>query len=409
MNLKNLKGDIFGGVTAGIVALPLALAFGVQSGLGAIAGLYGAIALGLLSALLGGTRTQISGPTGPMTVVSASFVAMAIAKFGGIESAWGIIVLCFLLAGLFQVVFGLLKIGEYVKYIPYPVLSGFMTGIGVIIIALQIFPALGLASPSKIIDVFRELPSSVAHCNLMSLLFTAGSILIIYIFPRISKVVPGALIALLLTSAAAWLLKIDVPLIGEIPSGLPSLKISSLSSLGLADLHYVIFPAIALAGLGAIDSLLTSVVADNMTRTKHNSNKELIGQGIGNMAAALLGGLPGAGATMRTVVNVNSGGKTRVSGVIHALLLLLILLGLGKYVAFIPIAALAGVLISVGISIIDLKGLKNIFKIPRSDAFILILVIILTVFVDLLQAVGIGMVLASLVFMKKASKFINEK
>jgi len=408
MIFKNLKGDIFGGVTAGIVALPLALAFGVQSGLGAIAGLYGAIALGLLSAILGGTKTQISGPTGPMTVVSASFVAVAIAKFGGIESAWGIIVLCFLLAGLFQVLFGLLKIGEYVKFIPYPVLSGFMTGIGVIIITLQIFPALGLPSPTKIIEVFKELPAAIAQCNPMSLLFTAGSILIIYIFPRITKVVPGALIALLLTSAAAWLFKLDVPLIGEIPSGLPSLKISSLASLNLADLRYVIFPAIALAGLGAIDSLLTSVVADNMTRTKHNSNKELIGQGLGNMVAALLGGIPGAGATMRTVVNINSGGRTRISGIIHALFLLLILLGLGKYVAYIPIAALAGVLISVGISILDVKGLKNIFKIPKSDAFILILVIILTVFVDLLQAVGIGMVLASLVFMRKASIMVEE-
>lgn len=408
MNLKNLKGDIFGGVTAGIVALPLALAFGVQSGLGAIAGLYGAIALGILSAILGGTKTQISGPTGPMTVVSAAFVATAIAKFGGIESAWGIIILCFLLAGLFQIIFGLLKIGEYVKFIPYPVLSGFMTGIGVIIIALQIFPALGLASPSKIIEVFRELPSAIVQSNPISLLLTAASIVIIYIFPRITKVVPGALVALLLTSAAAWLFKLEVPLIGEIPSGLPSLKLAALSSLELADVRYVIMPAIALAGLGAIDSLLTSVVADNMTRTKHNSNKELIGQGIGNMGAALLGGIPGAGATMRTVVNINSGGRTRISGIIHALFLLLILLGLGTYVAYIPIAALAGVLISVGISIVDVKGLKNIFKIPKSDAFILILVIILTVFVDLLQAVGIGMVLASLVFMKKASLMVEE-
>jgi len=408
MNFKYLKGDIFGGVTAGIVALPLALAFGVQSGLGAIAGLYGAIALGLLSAILGGTKTQISGPTGPMTVVSASFVAMAIAKFGGIESAWGIIVLCFLLAGLFQIVFGLLKIGEYVKFIPYPVLSGFMTGIGVIIILLQIFPALGLASPSKIIEVCRELPSALGQSNPMSLLLTAGSILFIYIFPKISKVVPGALIALLLTSATALIFKLEVPLIGDIPSGFPSIKVSGLASLQLADLRFVIFPAIALAGLGAIDSLLTSVVADNMSRTRHNSNKELIGQGIGNMAAALIGGIPGAGATMRTVVNINSGGKTRLSGIIHALLLLLILLGLGKYVAYIPISALAGVLISVGISILDFNGLKNIFKIPKSDAFILVLVIILTVFVDLLQAVGIGMVLASLVFMKKASIMVEE-
>ncbi len=407
MNLKTLKGDIFGGVTAGIVALPLALAFGVQSGLGAIAGLYGAIALGFFSAILGGTKSQISGPTGPMTVVSAAFIAGAIANFGGIDNAWGVIVLAFLLAGLFQIVFGLLKIGEYVKYIPYPVLSGFMSGIGLIIIVFQFFPALGLESPSKISEVFRELPNAIGHYNLMSILFTSGTIIIIYLFPRITKAIPGALVALLISSATAYLAGLEVPLIGEIPAGLPSLKISALSTLGLSDLSFVIIPAIALAGLGAIDSLLTSVVADNMTRTKHNSNKELIGQGIGNMAASLLGGIPGAGATMRTVVNIKSGGRTRLSGVIHAMFLMLILLGLGKYVAYIPISALAGVLITVGISILDLKGLKNIFKIPRSDALILVLVILLTVFVDLLQAVGIGMVLASLVFMRKASIMVE--
>lgn len=407
MNLKTLKGDIFGGVTAGIVALPLALAFGVQSGLGAIAGLYGAIVLGFFSAILGGTRTQISGPTGPMTVVSAAFVAGAIANYGGIENALGIIVLTFLLAGLFQIVFGLLKIGEYVKYIPYPVLSGFMTGIGLIIIVFQVFPALGLASPSNIAEVFRELPNAIGQCNPLSIFFTAATIIIIYLFPLITKVIPGALVALLATSATAYLVGFEVPLIGEIPAGLPSLKISAFSGLEWSGLSLVILPAIALAGLGAIDSLLTSVVADNMTRTKHNSNRELIGQGIGNMISSLFGGIPGAGATMRTVVNIKSGGRTRLSGVIHALFLLLILLGLGKFVAYIPKAALAGVLITVGISILDLKGLKNLFKIPRSDAFILVLVIVLTVFVDLLQAVGIGMVLASLVFMRKASIMVE--
>ena len=199
MNLKTLKGDIFGGVTAGIVALPLALAFGVQSGLGAIAGLYGAIALGFFSAILGGTKSQISGPTGPMTVVSAAFIAGAIAHFEGIDNAWGVIVLAFLLAGLFQIVFGLLKIGEYVKYIPYPVLSGFMSGIGLIIIVFQFFPALGLTSPSKIPEVFRELPNAIGHYNLMSILFTSGTIIIIYLFPRITKAIPGALVALLIS------------------------------------------------------------------------------------------------------------------------------------------------------------------------------------------------------------------
>ncbi len=405
---KNIKGDIFGGLTAGIVALPLALAFGVQSGLGASAGLYGAMVLGLFAALFGGTNTQISGPTGPMTVVSATVVSMAVARYGNIESAWGIIVITFLLAGAFQILFGVLKIGKYIKYIPYPVLSGFMSGIGVIIIVFQIFPVLGLQSPAKIISVFSQLPDAVNALNMTSMILASATVLIIYLAPKLTKAVPSTLIALLLASVASYLFHLDVPLIGEMPSGLPSLKIAGFANLNFTDISMALIPAVTLAGLGTIDSLLTSVVADNITRTKHNSNKELIGQGIGNMASSLIGGIPGAGATMRTVVNVKSGGQTKLSGVVHALLLMLVVLGLGKYVAFIPLSALAGILITVGIGIVDIKGLKNIAKVPKSDAFILIVVLILTVFVDLLQAVGIGMVMASLIFMRKASEMVEK-
>jgi SulP family sulfate permease len=408
MKFNNIKGDIFGGLTAGIVALPLALAFGVQSGLGASAGLYGAMVLGLLAAIFGGTNTQISGPTGPMTVVSATVVALAISTYGNIDNAWGIIVLTFLLSGAFQVLFGVLKIGKYIKYIPYPVLSGFMSGIGVIIIIFQIFPMLGLASPSKIIDVFIKLPEVINTINYTAVILATVTILIIYLVPKITKVIPSTLIALIVVSLVSFFYNFDIPLIGEMPSGLPSLKISSLLNLQFSDIGFVLLPAITLAGLGTIDTLLTSVVADNITRTKHNSNKELIGQGIGNMAASLIGGIPGAGATMRTVVNVKSGGRTKLSGIIHAFLLILIVLGLGKYVAFIPLSALAGILITVGISIIDTKGLKNIFNISKSDAFILITVLTLTVFIDLLQAVGIGMVLASIIFMRKASDMVEK-
>ncbi len=406
--MKNIKGDIFGGLTAGIVALPLALAFGVQSGLGASAGLYGAMVLGLFAAIFGGTNTQISGPTGPMTVVSATVVSMAIARYGNIENAWGIIVITFLLSGAFQVLFGVLKIGKYIKYIPYPVLSGFMSGIGIIIIVFQIFPVLGLQSPAKIISVFSQLPDAVNGLNITSVLVASVTVLIIYLAPRLTKAVPSTLIALLLASIATYLFHLDVPLIGEMPSGLPSLKIAGLANLNFSDINMALIPAVTLAGLGTIDSLLTSVVADNITRTKHNSNKELIGQGIGNMAASFIGGIPGAGATMRTVVNVKSGGQTKLSGVVHALLLMLVVLGLGKYVAFIPLSALAGILITVGIGIVDIKGLKNIAKVPKSDAFILIVVLILTVFVDLLQAVGIGMVMASMIFMRKASEMVEK-
>jgi SulP family sulfate permease len=408
MKITNLKGNIFGGLTAGIVALPLALGFGVQSGLGASAGLYGAMMLGFFAAIFGGTNTQISGPTGPMTVVSAVTISMAIAKYGSLDTALAVILSTFLLAGVFQIIFGFLKIGKYIKYIPYPVLSGFMSGIGIIIIIFQIFPTLGLTSPTKIIDVFIEFPKALPQVNNVSVYLTIGTIIIIYLLPKITKIVPSTLVALILVTAISYLLKLQIPLIGEMPEGLPTLKFSAFTKLNLSDFNMILIPAITLAGIGAIDSLLTSVVADNITRTKHKSNKELIGQGIGNIASSLIGGIPGAGATMRTVVNINSGGTTKLSGIIHALILLLILLGLGKYVAYIPLSVLAGILITVGIGIIDKRGIKNLFKITKSDAFILVTVLILTVFVDLLQAVGIGMVIASIIFMRKASDMVEK-
>lgn len=408
MKLHHLKGDVFGGITAGIVALPLALAFGVQSGLGASAGLYGAIALGFLAAIFGGTNTQISGPTGPMTIISAMIVSSSIAAYGNMDKAMGLIILTFLLAGIFQIVFGLLKIGKYVKFIPYPVLSGFMTGIGVIIIIFQIFPVLGLSSPIKIIDIILGFPEAVSSISFVSLTLSFTTILIIYLFPLLTKIIPSTLVALITVTIISIVFNFDSPVIGEMATGLPSLKFSSLLGVDFSMLNFALLPALTLAGLGTIDSLLTSVVADNITRTKHNSNKELIGQGIGNMAASIIGGIPGAGATMRTVVNVKSGGLTKLSGIVHAAFLLLILLGLGKYVAYIPLSVLAGVLISVGISIIDIKGLQNILRIPKSDGLILIVVLFLTVFVDLLQAVGIGMVIASFIFMKKASEMVEE-
>lgn len=407
------KGDLFGGITAGIVALPLALAFGVQSGLGAAAGLYGAIALGIVAALLGGTATQISGPTGPMTVVSAVVVLDALAIFGGLESGIGEILSIFLLAGILQILFGVFRIGGYIKYMPYPVISGFMTGIGAIIILLQIFPFLGHPSPKKIIGIFANINEPLAAINVEAVLLGILTIAIIYLLPRLTKAIPSPLAALIIATLLAVWTKMDVPVIGDIPVGLPGLTLgeifSSFAGFGLSHFSHIVAPALTLAALGAIDSLLTSVVADNITKTKHNSNRELIGQGLGNMAAAAIGGLPGAGATMRTVVNINSGGRTRLSGVIHGLLLLIILLGLGPYAGQIPLAVLAGILITVGISIIDYKGFKHLPHIPRTDAVVMVLVLGLTVFVDLLQAVAAGVILASLLFMKKMGEIAEEK
>lgn len=405
---SNIKGDLFGGITAGIVALPLALAFGVQSGMGAIAGLYGAIAIGIFASLFGGTPSQISGPTGPMTVVSAGIIALAIQSAGSLEKGMGIVIITFLLAGVFQILFGVIKIGKYIKYIPYPVISGFMTGIGLIIILLQLYPLIGHASPNKIIDVILQIQTPLSSLNAVSFLLGAGTILIIYLFPFITKAVPSTLVALIVMTLISFFMKLDVPIIGEIPSGLPELQLTKVFSITLKDLGSAIIPAISLAGLGAIDSLLTSVVADNISKTRHNSNRELIGQGIGNMVASIFGGIPGAGATMRTVVNVKSGGRTKLSGMVHGVFLLAIVLGIGPVVSYIPLSVLAGILITVGIGIIDFKGLKDIAYIPKSDAIIIIIVLLLTVFVDLLQAVGIGMVIASILFMKKASDLVEE-
>ena len=399
INNQSLKGDIFGGVTAGIVALPLALAFGVQSGLGAAAGLYGAIGLGIFAALFGGTNTQISGPTGPMTVVSATTIALLIAQKGSLESALPAILLCFVLTGAFMILMGILKLGQYIKYIPYPVVSGFMTGIGVIIIMLQLFPMLGYESPKTIPQILVNIGDPLRDIHYPSLGLTVLTMFIVYIFPKVSKTIPSTLVALISVTVLAWGLSMDVTIIGTIPSGLPNLHFDLFTAI--SDFNLILMPAVTLAALGAIDSLLTSVVADNVTKTSHESNKELVGQGIGNMVAGMIGGIPGAGATMRTLVNINSGGTTKMSGVIHGVFLLLVLLGLSSMAALIPIPVLSGILLTVGISIVDKKGLSHIGKITKTDAIVLIIVLILTVFVDLLQAVAAGMIISSIIFIKQ--------
>lgn len=410
IDTSNLRGDVFGGLTAGVVALPLALAFGLQSGMGAIAGLYGAIVIGIIAAWFGGTPTQISGPTGPMTVVSAVVISTAIDTHGGsLEAALGTIIAIFLLSGAFQILLGVFKIGQYIRYMPYPVVSGFMSGIGVIIIVLQIFPFFGHTSPKKILDIFSQLPDIVNDINLASVSLSLATIATIYLFPRITKLIPSALVALIALTIVSTLMELDVNIIGNIPEGLPALRLDSLANVSFTHPMLIIVPALTLAALGTIDSLLTSIVADNMTKTQHNSNKELIGQGLGNMGAAMIGGIPGAGATMRTVVNINSGGKTRLSGVIHGLALLIVLIGAGTYARLIPLPVLAGILITVGIGIIDYKGIKHIPHVPKTDSVIMLVVLGMTVFDDLLQAVAVGMVLASVLFMKKMSDIVEEK
>ena len=400
---NNLRGDVFGGITAGIVALPLALAFGVQSGAGPVAGLYGAIVLGIFAATFGGTSSQVSGPTGPMTVVAALVVIKAIEEYGSLEAGMGFIICIFLLAGVVQILFGVLKLGTYIKYIPYPVVSGFMSGIGGIIILLQIYPFFGQTSPKKVLDVITNIVDVIPIINWEAMIIASSTIAIIYLFPKITKAIPSTLVALISMTIVTTFIGLEVPVIGTIPSSLPELKIGAIASIHASDITLIIELALTLALLGAIDSLLTSVIADNITKTKHHSNRELVGQGIGNIMASCIGGLPGAGATMRTLVNVNAGGQTPLSGVIHGVLLLATLLGLGNYAQEIPIPVLAGILITVGVGIIDYKGFRHIKSVPRTDVVVMLIVLGMTMFVDLIQAVAVGLILSSILFMKQMS------
>ena len=394
-----VRGDFFGGVAAGVVALPLALAFGVASGLGPVAGLYGAIATGIVAAVFGGTRVQITGPTGPMTLVVAGIVAANTLPSGAVNLP--VVVAIVILAGLLQIALGLFRVGAYIRYVPYPVISGFMSGIGVIIIIQQLFPMLGAEPPSsEPLSILRQLHLLGGNIHWGAVALSALTIATVFILPRITKAVPASLVALVALTALAVVLALEVAVIGEIPSGLPSLV---MPSLDFQRLPLLMAAAIQLAFLGAIDSLLTSLVADNRTRTQHDSNRELVGQGLGNIAAGLIGGIPGAGATMRTVVNVEAGGRSRLSGVIHGLFLAAVLLGLSGLVQHVPRAVLAGLLVAVGIGIIDYRGISHLLKVPRSDAFLMLFVLVLTVFTNLIIAVAAGLIVASFVFMKKIS------
>jgi SulP family sulfate permease len=472
-DFSHFKGDLFGGITAGIVALPLALAFGVSSGLGPSAGLYGAILISFFAALFGGTNTQISGPTAPMTAVSMVVIAGIVAIHDGdVERALPAILIIFFIAGLMQIGLGAIGLGKYIRYIPYPVVSGFMTAIGVIILITQILPAIGyypkedlefvntfkpqaeelilenilieeaqegilvledfketirraaditeadisresqtLASQeaSGILGAIKVLPRAIKNISWLELLLALFTIVIIYGFKRITKAFPSTLVALIVMTGIAVGFGLDYRPISQIPSGFPIPKLEIFTSFSITSVAPYIFTALTLALLGAIDSLLTSVVADNMTKTKHEPNKELIGQGIGNSIAAIFGGLPGAGATIRTVVNINAGGKTRLSGMIAGLLLLIILLGLGPVASKIPAAVLAGILITVGIGVMDYKGLKAIPYMPKPEVIIMLIVLILSSFWNLVYAVGIGLVIASLMFMKKIGDLTAEQ
>ncbi len=395
LDTRNLRGDLFGGVTAAIVALPLALAFGVASGAGPVAGLYGAIFAGFFAALLGGTPAQVTGPTGPMTVVAA---AIFTAHAGNPAIAFTII----MLSGLLQLLFGWLRFGRYINLVPYPVISGFLSGIGVIIIVMQLDPLLGHPAQATVGNALSVLPAGLAQPIWHAVL--AGALALgacLFLPRRITEVVPATLIALVLGTAAVAVWWPEAPLLGTIPSALPSFQ---LPVLNLQLLNETLPPALVLAGLGSIDSLLTSLVADNATRTFHDSDRELVGQGIGNFMAGLAGGIPSAGATIRTLVNIRSGGRTSISGMTHAVVLLGIALGLGPLAAHIPHAVLAGILIKVGIDVIDWPYLRRSPRMPISATACMMTVLALTVFVDVITAVAVGTVMASLILVSELAE-----
>ncbi|WP_354695404.1 SulP family inorganic anion transporter [Elongatibacter sediminis] len=390
LGLSHLRGDLFGGVTAAIIALPLALAFGVASGAGPVAGLWGAACVGLFASLFGGTPSQISGPTGPMTIVAASV-------FTQFAQQPAVAFTVVMMTGGFQILFGYLRLGRFVNLMPYPVISGFLTGVGCILIIMQLDPFLGYPGQPSVINALSVLPNDLAQPNVHALIIGLVAFGIVLLpANRLTRVVPSPLLALLVASLMVPLLP-GAPVLAEVPSGLPELQIPAID---FAQFNDMLIAAAVLAALGSIDSLLTSLVADNMTRTFHDSDKELSGQGIGNLIAGVLGGIPGAGATIRTLANIQAGGRTALSGIVHAGLLVGIALGLGPLVTYIPYAALAGLLFKVGIDVIDWRFLRRLHRAPRTDAVLMVVVLILTVVVDVVTAVGVGVVIASLVFVK---------
>ena len=396
-DLQTIRGDAFGGITAAVVSLPLALAFGVASGLGAVAGLYGAVAVGLFAAISGGTRTQISGPTGPMAVAMAVVITSHVTS---LAEAFTIAIM----AGLIQVLLGVLRIGRFVAYTPYSVISGFMSGIGLIIILVQTLPFLGASvATGGPIGAVRAWPDAIVDVNLGALAIAVFTLAVIVAWPgRLRRFLPPALAALIAGTLLGVFWLSNTPVIGAVPTGLPELQLPDLSG---GTLIRAVQPAVTIALLGSIDTLLTSLVADSMTRTRHEPNRTLLGQGVGNMAAGFIGGLPGAGATMGTVVNIRAGGRTPLSGVVSAVILLALVLGLGRYVEAVPHAVLAGILMKVGWDIIDWRFVTRIFRVQREHLLVMVVTLGLTVFLDLVTAVTIGLIVAGMASARQFERF----
>ncbi|AUJ70288.1 Bicarbonate transporter BicA [Pseudoalteromonas sp. NC201] len=399
----SLKGDLFGGVTTAIISLPLALAFGVASGAGAEAGMWGAILVGLFAALFGGSTSLISEPTGPMTVIMTAVLTAMMSKYPENGLAMGFTVV--MMAGAFQVLLGTLKLGKYVTLMPYSVISGFMSGIGVILIILQLAPLLGHQAPAGgVVGTLSNLPSLLMDLHFSELFLGVITLAILFKMPsKWRQYVPAQLVALV----AVTLLSIiifdtdSIRRIGEIPSGLPSIVLPVLSPELFVEM---LIDALVLGTLGCIDTLLTAVIADSLTRTEHDSDKELRGQGIANMIAGLFGALPGAGATMGTVVNIQVGARSPIAGIFRALILMAVVFIAGSLTEPIPMAVLAGIAVYVGFNILDWSFIQRAHKLSVSQMAIMYGVMLLTVFVDLIVAVGLGVFISNVMIIERLSR-----
>ncbi|MEM7579713.1 MAG: SulP family inorganic anion transporter [Mastigocoleus sp.] len=398
IHFRNLRGDILGGVTAAVVALPMALAFGIASGAGASAGLWGAILVGFFTALFGGTPSLISEPTGPMTVLVTAVIAELTANNSqnGLAMAFTVI----MMAGGFQILFGVLRLGRYITMLPYNVISGFMTGIGVILIFIQIAPFLGQETPKGgVIAILKNFPTLISNINPWETGLGFVTLGILFFYPnKFKKIIPSQLVALVVGTLISLFILRNIEIrtiatIGEITPGLPQPQLPTFSG---NDLRLMFVDSIVLAMVGSIDCMLTCLVSDSLTRTEHKSNKELIAQGVANLITGLCGGIAGSGATTATVVNIQAGGRTALSGISRALVLLIVVLWAAPLTSGIPLAVLAGIVLKVGIDIIDWGFLKRVHKISLKSAGILYSVVLLTVFVDLMVAVGMGVFVANI-------------
>lgn len=408
IHLRNLRGDLFGGLTTAIVSLPLALAFGVASGAGPVAGLYGAVCVGFFAALFGGTPTLISEPTGPMTVVMTGIVATMTANNpeNGLAMAFTVV----MLAGIFQILFGVFKLGKYITLMPYSVISGFMSGIGIILIILQIAPFVGQPNPKGgVLGMVQNLPQLLSNINPIETLLGVLTLAIIFLMPsKLKRYAPPQLVALIVGTVVSLVFfgNADIRRINDIPMGLPQLQVPTFTP---SQITVMLIDGAMLGMLGCIDTLLTAVIADSLTRTEHKSDKELIGQGIGNLVSGICGGLPGAGATMGTVVNIQTGAKTALSGITRAIILLVVVLWAANLTETIPMAVLAGIALKVGIDILDWSFLKRAHQVSLKGTIIMYGVMFLTVFVDLIVAVGVGVFIANILTIERLSSLQSEE